>query len=93
MFIQRFYSTLPDTFANQFKMNVGQMPEDATVADRAFNITQAANAHGGCAVACSLLAFQTLFIIVHAAVLRMDPSSLADMRSSMCCWSEKAILC
>ncbi len=48
-FAQRFYSTLPDTLNNTFRMNIGQMPEDATVADRAFNVTQAANAHGGCA--------------------------------------------
>lgn len=46
-FTQRFYSTLPDTFQNSFRMNVGQMPEDAIIADRAYNVAQAANAHGG----------------------------------------------
>ena len=33
-FVQRFYSTLPDTFENSFRMNVGQMPQDAIIADR-----------------------------------------------------------
>lgn len=54
-FTQRFYSTLPDTFQNSFRMNVGQMPEDAIIADRAYNVAQAANAHGGCADICTKL--------------------------------------
>ncbi len=40
----RFYSTLPDTFANSFKMNVGMLPSDAIIADRAFNTAAVADA-------------------------------------------------
>lgn len=40
----RFYSTLPDTFENQFKMNVGILPSDAIIADRAWNTAAVADA-------------------------------------------------
>ena len=68
-FTQRFYSTLPDTFDNQLKMNLGQVPQDATVADRAFNVAQAANAHGGCAI------LTALALPNHIGVRRMSDSS------------------
>jgi hypothetical protein len=45
----RFYSTLPDTFANSFKMNVGMLPNDAIIADRAYNTAAVADATLGCA--------------------------------------------
>ncbi len=37
--------------STQIKMNLGQLPEDTVVADRAFNITSAANAAAGDVVA------------------------------------------
>lgn len=40
----RFYSTLPDTFENNFKMNVGILPSDAIIADRAWNTAAVADA-------------------------------------------------
>ena len=43
-FGMRFYSTLPDTFANSFKMNVGMLPSDAIIADRAYNTAAVADA-------------------------------------------------
>lgn len=54
-----FYSTLPDTFENQFKMNVGILPSDAIIADRAWNTAAVADATLGCgavplAVPCAL---------------------------------------
>ena len=45
----RFYSTLPDTLANTFRMNVGLLPSDAIIADRAFNTAAVADATLGCA--------------------------------------------
>ena len=44
----RFYSTLPDTLANTFRMNVGLLPSDAVIADRAFNTAAVADATLGC---------------------------------------------
>lgn len=55
----RFYSTLPDTFANNFKMNVGLLPSDAIIADRAFNTAAVADATLGCALRCGHLAAVT----------------------------------
>jgi len=43
----KFYSTLPDTLANTIRMNLGQVPEDTVVADRAFNLASVANAAAG----------------------------------------------
>lgn len=37
-----FYSTLPDTWANKLRVTVGQLPESAIIADRAFNAKWAA---------------------------------------------------
>ncbi|KAK9812649.1 hypothetical protein WJX72_001250 [[Myrmecia] bisecta] len=34
---QRYFSTLPDTFANNLKVNLGILPNDAVIPDRAFN--------------------------------------------------------
>ena len=44
----RFYSTLPDTFENQVKMNIGLLPSDAVIADRAWNTAAVADATLGC---------------------------------------------
>ncbi|KAI8464780.1 MAG: hypothetical protein J3K34DRAFT_439122 [Monoraphidium minutum] len=46
-FKQRFFSTLPDTFANNARVNLGLLPEDAVIADRAFNARASANAYLG----------------------------------------------
>jgi len=46
-FRQRYYSTLPDTFSNNARVQLGFMPEDAIIADRAFNAREAANAYLG----------------------------------------------
>ena len=43
----RFFSTLPDTFANQLRVAAGALPRDAVVADRAYNARAAANAYLG----------------------------------------------
>jgi len=44
----RFYSTLPDTLANTLRVQVaGQVPEDAVISDRAFNVKQSTNAFLG----------------------------------------------
>lgn len=43
-FRARFYSTLPDTAANNFRVALGALPQDAIVADRAFNCASLANA-------------------------------------------------
>lgn len=33
----RFYSTLPDSFANTLRVNLGVMPQQKVIADRAYN--------------------------------------------------------
>jgi hypothetical protein len=43
-FRARFYSTLPDTAANNFRVALGALPQDAIMADRAFNCASLANA-------------------------------------------------
>ena len=44
----RFYSTLPDTLRNNLAVNLGLLPSDAIIADRAFNVASL-NAGGGVA--------------------------------------------
>eukprot|EP00891_Asterochloris_glomerata_P007173 jgi/Astpho2/7173/fgenesh1_pg.00113_%23_16_t len=46
-FRQRWYSTLPDTFANNLKVQVGILPNDAIIADTAFNTKACLNALAG----------------------------------------------
>ncbi|KAI3424728.1 hypothetical protein D9Q98_008117 [Chlorella vulgaris] len=47
-FTQRFYSTLPPTFDNELRVQLGLgMPQDAIIADRAFNTRQTTNAFLG----------------------------------------------
>jgi len=43
-FRARFYSTLPDTASNSFRVALGALPQDAIMADRAFNCASLANA-------------------------------------------------
>ncbi|GAQ79771.1 hypothetical protein KFL_000380040 [Klebsormidium nitens] len=46
----RFYSTLPDTWANKLRVTAGQLPESAIIADRAFNaksLMEASLGYGG----------------------------------------------
>ncbi len=46
-FRQRFYSTLPDTFSNNLRVNLGFLPEDAIISDRKFNVKSSSNAYLG----------------------------------------------
>ena len=43
-FRARFYSTLPDSASNSFRVALGALPQDAIMADRAFNCASLANA-------------------------------------------------
>lgn len=47
-FTSRFYSTLPDSFANALRVNLGAVPQQKVIADRAFNRANYTNAVLGC---------------------------------------------
>lgn len=45
----RFFSTLPDTAANALRVNLGAVPQQKVIADKAFNRASYTNAVLGCA--------------------------------------------
>lgn len=47
-YTSRFYSTLPDSFANALRVNLGVVPQQRVIADRAFNRASQTNAVLGC---------------------------------------------
>ncbi|GBG00009.1 hypothetical protein Rsub_12787 [Raphidocelis subcapitata] len=46
-FRARYYSTLPDTLANRTRVNLGFLPQDAIIPDRAFNARAAGDGYLG----------------------------------------------